>query len=263
MTIDLQRNDELGATISLVIERSDYQPKLEEITRNYSKKVNLKGFRSGKTPRSVLNKMYGKDMLQEAVTSILNDKLYAYIEEQGLDHFGSPILNPDSPEFEFDPKNETDYTFVFDLGLKPRVDIALQVEDEVQIVVPEVDQAALDEEIIRYRRYFGEDEEITDGTIGEHDKIMITLQRELGDGKLEETKAENTVSLTRLPEESKKTLIGKKTGDQLSVDLESFFPFDREQIIKQIVQVEEDPAPGEPLTYQLTIDKISRPQQTP
>src|SRR5690606_19653607 len=119
MKIDFTRIDDLHATLRMVIEQADYAPKMQELIAGYSKKVQLKGFRAGKTPKSVLQKMYGKGMLEEAVTSILQDKLYGYLEENKIQYFASPLSVPQEEPLLFDPKNPTDYTFEFELGLKP------------------------------------------------------------------------------------------------------------------------------------------------
>ena len=75
MKIDFNRLDDLNARMTLVVEYADYGPKLDENIKKYSKKVAIKGFRSGKTPKSVLTKMYGKGMLEETVNGIKATKL--------------------------------------------------------------------------------------------------------------------------------------------------------------------------------------------
>src|SRR5688572_32473661 len=111
MKIDFNRVDDLNARISIVLEQADYKPRLDENLKNYSKKVNLKGFRAGKTPKNVLTKMYGKGMLEESVTSLLNEKLFKYLEEEKIDIFGSPMMASDAEPVDFNPKNAADYTF--------------------------------------------------------------------------------------------------------------------------------------------------------
>jgi len=82
MKIDFKRLDDLNARMTLVIEYADYGPKLDENIKKYSKKVAIKGFRSGKTPKSVLTKMYGKGMLEETVNGLLNEKLFGYLDDE-------------------------------------------------------------------------------------------------------------------------------------------------------------------------------------
>ena len=92
MKIDFKRLDDLNARMTLVIEYADYGPKLDENIKKYSKKVAIKGFRSGKTPKSVLTKMYGKGMLEETVNGLLNEKLFGYLDDEKIGFFGSPMM---------------------------------------------------------------------------------------------------------------------------------------------------------------------------
>ena len=157
MKIDFKRLDDLNARMTLVIEYADYGPKLDENIKKYSKKVAIKGFRSGKTPKSVLTKMYGKGMLEETVNGLLNEKLFGYLDDEKIGFFGSPMMADDAEPIDFDAKSKSDYTFVFDLGLKPVFELQYQLDKPLDVIIPTVDQAAIDEEIIRYRRVFGQE----------------------------------------------------------------------------------------------------------
>src|SRR5690606_30806848 len=119
MKADLTKNNDLTATLTLTLEYADYGPKLEDNLRNYSRKVNLKGFRAGKTPKRVLTKMYGKGLLEETLVSLLNEKLFGYLDEQQVKIIGSPILNRDETTVDLDMDAQKDNTYVFDLGLRP------------------------------------------------------------------------------------------------------------------------------------------------
>src|SRR5687767_8278195 len=182
MKIDFNRVDDLNARISIVLEQADYKPKLDENLKAYSKKLNMKGFRAGKTPKSVLTKMYGKGMLEETVTTILNDRLFKYLEEEKIDIFGSPVMDQSAGPIDFNPKYTGDYTFAFELGLKPTFDLNYQINEPLEVMVVRTDQEALDKDILHYRRVFGDPEQIEDGEVTEHDRVEAKLYRILEDG---------------------------------------------------------------------------------
>lgn len=261
MKIDFNRLDDLNARMTLVVEYADYGPKLDENIKKYSKKVAIKGFRSGKTPKSVLTKMYGKGMLEETVNGILNEKLFGYLDAEKIGFFGSPLMADDAHPIDFDAKTQADYTFVFDLGLKPVFDLQYNHTNPLEISVPAVDHSGLDEDVIRYRRAFGEDVVVTDDKVELLDKIGITLQK-LTNGKPEEQKEETSISLENNAGEAKDVMLNLKAGATLDVDLEKFFGYERSVILKNTLHLEEDPTPGEPLLYRVTVTSIHRPQQT-
>jgi len=262
MKIDLNRLDDLNARMTIVIEHADYGPKLDENIKKYSKKLAIKGFRSGKTPKSVLTKMYGKGMLEETVNGLLNEKLFGYLDDQKIGFFGSPIMADGADPIDFNAKTQGDYTFVFDLGLKPVFDLQYKLEDTVDVVLPTVDQAGIDEDIIRYRRVFGEEVPISNGQVEDNDRVKVSLQRIKEDGSLDDHTEETVIDLERVQGEAGSQLKNLKDGATLDADLEKFLGFERSVIIKNTLHLEEDPAPDQPLQYRVTILSINRPQQT-
>jgi FKBP-type peptidyl-prolyl cis-trans isomerase (trigger factor) len=108
---------------------------------------------------------------------MLNDKLFGYLDEQKIEYFGSPMMTDDSEPVDFDPKSPSDYTFVFDIGIKPSFTLDYGQQNPIEIKIPGTNQKALDEDIIRYRRIFGTDEVIEGGHIESTDKVGVSLQR--------------------------------------------------------------------------------------
>lgn len=258
MNIQFDKKNDLTATIRLEISQNDYLPKLKEIEGKYAKKVQLKGFRSGKTPKSVLSKMYGKNMLEEAVMTLLQDSLYGYLDENKIDYFGSPMIQAETEQLIFDLKNLSDYTFTFDLGLKPEIDLNLSTDQTVEILKPAVDRAAIEKNLIQYRRVFGDSEKITDGSVEQDDQVVCLVKRKDGTG--EESFA--TLDLARTTGNANLVLLGKTIGDTLEADLTELTGYSREQVLKQLLGGKEDENPDSPLVYNVTIQGINRPQRT-
>ncbi len=256
MKFDLTRNDDQTARLTMVIEKADYEQKLADNLKNYSKKLNVKGFRAGKTPKSVLTKMYGKGMLEETVVTMLNDSLYKHIEDEGLDIFGSPLMAEDAEPQDFNPKDPTDYTFSFDLGLKPSLEIDFKYDTPLEIMSVAPDSEAMENEIARYRRMFGETEPIEDGTVEAHDRVMVTLTSKDEGGK----SSEYLVDLDRVRGDAQTQLPGLKKGDKQQIDLEKFLGFARPFILKNVLELEDGQDPEGPLEYEMEVVSIARPQ---
>jgi trigger factor len=262
MKIDLNRTDDVNAKMTIVIEPSDYIPLQQENLKNYSKKLNIKGFRSGKTPKSVLTKMYGKGLLEETISKLLNEKLFGYLESEKVDIFGNPMLIPAEEPLDFNPNIPTDYTFVFDLGLKPAFDLRLNTDSPLNIKVASTDPAGIEEDIKRYRRVFGTEVIIEEGVVEPNDRVKLKLYRLNEDGTPEEKETETTVDLERTQGEAKTTLLNQKRGFETDVDLEKFLGYSRPMLIKNTLGLESDPNPDKPLNYKVKIESIGRPQET-
>ncbi len=258
MKFDFTLTDDQNARLTMVIEKADYEQKLAENLKNYSKKLNIKGFRAGKTPKTVLTKMYGKGILEETVVTMLNDSLYKYIEEQGIDIFGSPLMADDAEPQDFNPKNPSDYTFSFDIGLKPSLEIDFTYDIPMEVLTVAPDTEAMEKEIARYRRMFGETEPIEDGLVEEHDRVMVTFTSKDADGK----SVNYLVDLDRVRGDAQTLLPGLKKGDHQEVELEDFLGFARLFILRNVLELEEGQDPEGPLAYEMEVVSIARPQST-
>ena len=82
--------DALNVTIDITLEPNDYAPKYESELKKYKNQAQLKGFRKGMTPISVIKKMYGKSILSDVINETLQTKLFGYIDEQKLNYLGQP-----------------------------------------------------------------------------------------------------------------------------------------------------------------------------
>lgn len=67
MEVLLEKSSPTLASLKVTLTKEDYQPKVDKTIKDYSKRVNLKGFRPGKVPSHVIQRMYGKSILVDEV----------------------------------------------------------------------------------------------------------------------------------------------------------------------------------------------------
>ena len=83
--------DDLNIEVSLSIEPSDYaagkQKKLVDIRR----RAEIKGFRKGMVPMSLIEKMYGNSALVDAVNDVISEQLNSFINDEKLSVIGEPL----------------------------------------------------------------------------------------------------------------------------------------------------------------------------
>ena len=95
MNIVQEKVDALNALAKVEIKREDYEPKLNIALRDYSKKMDLKGFRKGKVPMSLVKKMYGNSVLIEEINRMINDELNEFLKSEKIEILGQPIPKAD------------------------------------------------------------------------------------------------------------------------------------------------------------------------
>ena len=82
MEITLDKHSVNQASIKIKLSEADYQPKVEAKLKDHARKANIKGFRPGKAPISMVKNMYGTSVLVEEINSILGESLNGYLKEQ-------------------------------------------------------------------------------------------------------------------------------------------------------------------------------------
>ncbi|MCG8700211.1 MAG: trigger factor family protein, partial [Bacteroidales bacterium] len=91
MNIVKENTDDLNAVLKIHLEKSDYEEKVNEVLKDYRKKASIDGFRPGKVPFGLINKMYRKPVLVEQVNKIVSESLSKYLIDEKLNILGEPL----------------------------------------------------------------------------------------------------------------------------------------------------------------------------
>lgn len=123
MNIVQEKRDNLHSIIKVELKHEDYRDKVAAEMKNLQRKVQMPGFRPGKVPAQLVQKMYGKGVLVDEVNKLLQDSLHNYLKDNDLDILGSPI--PENDEVAIDWDNQKDFVFTYEIGLAPQVHLDL------------------------------------------------------------------------------------------------------------------------------------------
>ena len=129
MKIEQNRIDDLNLELTLSVAKEDYAEAKKKRINEFRKKADIKGFRKGMVPMSLVEKMYGQQALGEAVNDVIAESLNNFIHENNLKVLGEPLPSEDNPQNEWVDGN--DFTFKFDIAQNPEVSFELSKEDEV------------------------------------------------------------------------------------------------------------------------------------
>jgi trigger factor len=76
------------------IPKEDVTSEIDEAYKNLKKGAKVKGFRPGKAPRSVLERLYKKDVNGNVSSKLIQDSIIDAIKEAELKIIGNPIVDP-------------------------------------------------------------------------------------------------------------------------------------------------------------------------
>lgn len=201
-------NSTLG--LKFEITSSDYYPLLQKELKELQKKANMPGFRPGKVPFSLIQKMYGNSAKAQVINEMAGKELDNYIKENNIKHLFYPLLD-NSKNNADDWVNKEDFEMYFEVGLRPEINIDLSSLDiEKYKIIP--DQKDINEYIDKLLNDFGH--------MHYHDIAdeMDTIEAELIKDNDENPLKINFDIKDITDNETKKRLIGCKQDDIISVN---------------------------------------------
>ena len=213
MNISQNRIDDLNLELTLTITKEDYAESLKKKLADFRKKAEIKGFRKGMVPMSLVEKMYGQNALVDAVNDVISEGLNNFVHENNLKVLGEPL--PSEEHIQNEWVNGSEFTFKFDLAQNPEISFELSKEDEVTYYTITVTEAAKNEMKDNLLKQYGSLEE---GEAAKADDFII-VDFEQGDMKVEGT----YVALRSVAEAARASFVGVKAGDVLDVNVNEAF----------------------------------------
>lgn len=202
-------NDETSArkSVNLKLDEARTQELLKKKLEAAAKKANIKGFRPGKVPLSIIKKYYEPELLEEAAAEILNEDFRKIISDKGIYIIGTPIL---------EKKTENEYSISFD--------VMPEVKDlNLGIKIKKVNKRDITDEVIKEEINFlleriADQEKLDDSAvINEDDKYFVKIDYITVDdaGKEIDSAKDYSISLNSsiIDKPFEASFIGKKKGD--------------------------------------------------
>ncbi|MCR5244314.1 MAG: trigger factor [Bacteroidales bacterium] len=229
MNIVKNQVDDLNLQITVNIAADDYaaaeNKKLNEVRR----RADFKGFRKGMVPMSLVQKVYGEQVLGESVNEVLSDAINNFIKENKLNVVGEPLPSEDQPELEW--KSGNDFSFKFDIATTPEVKLELTKEDKVPYYVINVTKEAKKEMRDNMLRQVGS---LQDGEkAGEEDFVIA----DLSNGEINVEGA--YIAVRNVMGDAHSKFVGAKAGDIIDVDVNAAFENDTDRASMLKIKKEE------------------------
>jgi trigger factor len=236
----------LHEKLTVKLEKTDYLPSFEKALKEYSKKANIPGFRKGMVPAGLIKKMYGPSLFTDEVLKTVDRELIGYLENDKLDIFAQPL--PLESDFsQLDVNNPADYSFQFEVGMKPAFNLPDLGKAKTTRYVVRVTDEMVEKEIDRLQNRYGnmKDEETV---TTEENVLNVTFIETDADGNEVEggIKKDNSVLVKYFTEGFRKNWMGKKAGDAEVAQLKNAFEEkEREWITGDLGLNKEDVAAGD------------------
>ncbi|MEZ4702977.1 MAG: trigger factor [Rhodothermales bacterium] len=195
-------------------------PHVEDALRKQRNRVQVKGFRPGKVPISMLKKLYGESLVMDVVERFIQNAFQDEVVDPGAHKLiGSPDLS------ELNYQLDGDLHAVLRFGVRPEIAIADLSGEEILKLKHEIKPEEIE---TRLQRMLLEQAELEDPSdeqeIGKEDYIVIDMQRlDRASGTPVVGSRDEDLSFfmddERLRDQLRDALVGKKAGASFRVEL--------------------------------------------
>lgn len=250
MEVLLEKSSPTTASLKVSLTKEDYQPKVDKTIKDYSKKVNLKGFRPGKVPTHVITRMYGKSILVDEVNHVLSHAITDYIRENKLQIVGDPVPNRENSE-SIDWDTQTEFEFVYDLGLATEFEIDFTAIPAVKHYSINTDEAEVEKTITSLQERFAAS--VHPETSEEGDMIFGELSQASS-----EFSTKTAIPTKQVKADALAQFIGLTKGATVSFDIQN--TFENEAAIAHVTGKKKEDVAELTGEFSLTVEDITRSQ---
>lgn len=215
MDIKLERKEDGTGIITVNVTENDYEAKVTENLKTIGRTHNIPGFRKGHISMDQLRRRFGRDVKSDVINHEVIESTLNYIRDNKINCLGE-LLPVEVKEINL---NDKDYTFQYEVGLAPDIDVTLDKNTTIPFYTIEVTDEMVKDQDAQLRQRFGKQvdgEEVTDNAF-----IKGTIMELNADGSVKEGEdaIQNIngmilISHSANKEEAAK-FVGKKKGEKV------------------------------------------------
>ncbi len=234
--------------VKLVIEADaeEFEAGLNTAYNKNKNKINVPGFRKGKAPRKMIEKLYGAEIFfEEAANSIIPDAYSKAAKESELDIVSQPKISVVQLE------SGKPFVFEAEVAVRPEVELGTYKGVEVSKADTEVTDADIEEELKKVQDQNSRTVSIDDRAVKDGDMTVIDFEGFVDGVAFDGGKGENyplTIGSHSFIDNFEEQIIGMNIGDEKDINVT--FPEDYHA----------ENLKGKPATFKVSVKEIKEKQ---
>lgn len=242
MSLQVEKLEKNMAKFTIEVSPEEFDVAVEKAYQKNKNKMNVQGFRKGKAPRKMIEKMYGKEIFFEEAANIIIPEAYTKaLEECEEDVVSQPSIDVTQIEA------GKPFIFTAEVALKPEVELGKYKGVEIDKLDTEVTDADLEAEINKVREQNARTITVEDRPVQDKDMTVIDFEGFVDGETFEGGKAEDyslTIGSHSFIDTFEEQLIGKNIGEEVEVNV----TFPEEYHAKELA--------GKPAMFKVTVKEI-------
>ena len=217
MSLQVEKLEHNMAKLTIEVSAEDVEKALQAAYLKQRSKINLPGFRKGKVPRQMIEKMYGPEVFyDEAANHMISEGYGKAYDECELDIVSQPKIEIAQLE------KGKPFIFTAEVAVKPEVTLGEYKGLKVDKVSTRVTQKEVDEEIDRERERSARTVEVTDRPVQDKDQVVLDFEGFVDGVAFEGGKGEKyplTIGSGAFIPGFEEQLIGAEIGKEMEVNV--------------------------------------------
>ena len=222
MSLQVEKLEHNMAKLTIEVSAEDVEKALQAAYLKERSKISLPGFRKGKVPRQMIEKMYGPEVFyDEAANHMISEAYGKAYDECELEITSQPKIEVTQLE------KGKPFIFTAEVAVKPEVKLGEYKGLKVDKVSTRVTQKEIDEEIDRERERNARTIDVTDRAVQDKDQIVLDFEGFVDGEAFEGGKGENyplTIGSGSFIPGFEEQLIGAEIEKEMEVNVK--FPED-------------------------------------
>lgn len=242
MSVQVEKLEKSMAKLTIEVSAADFDAAINKVYQKTRAKIALPGFRKGKAPRAMIERMYGKAVFYEdAANEVIPDAYENAANESGLDIVAQPSIDVVQIE------SGKDFIFTATVAVKPEITLGEYKGIEVEKKTAEVSEEELQAEVDKVRENNARVITVDDRAVEDGDMTTIDFDGYIDGEPFEGGKGTDyplTIGSHSFIDNFEEQLIGKKIGEEAEIHVT--FP--------ENYQAEE--LQGKPAVFKVTVKEI-------
>lgn len=222
MSVQVENLEKSMAKLTIEVSAEDFEKAVQQAYLKQKNKINIQGFRKGKAPRKIIEKMYGEGIFfEDAANALIPEEYDKAAQESGLDIVSRPQIDVTQIE-----KGKS-FIFTAEVAVKPEVTLGQYKGIEIDKVNFEVTDEDMQVEIDNVREENARTITVDDRAVQDKDIVTIDFDGYMDGEQFDGGYAEDyalTIGSHSFIGDFEEQLIGKNIGDD--VDVNVTFPED-------------------------------------
>ena len=218
MSLQVEKLEKNMAKLTIEVSAEEFDKAIEKAYQKNKGKINLPGFRKGKAPRQMIEKMYGAGVFFEDAANIIIPEAYSKEVSECKD-----IEVVSQPEIDVvQIEKGKPFIFTAEVALKPEVELGKYTGITVEVAAPEVKDEDVEAELKKAQEEQARTVPVEDRPVADGDMTVIDFEGFVDGVPFEGGKGTDyplTIGSHSFIDTFEEQLIGKNIGEEVEVNV--------------------------------------------